>query len=204
MPRPRLSKEEKELRKKAAQVKWQRKVGIRQGSPPPIVLAHWPVTRLVLAKSQPAIQEALSTLSGPIRALIAPVQSQSTSIQKGREDSFVPILDNDDDDFNNLGGDEDGPLEDEDLSKGEEIPDIEISTTYKGKEKTLPAIQESNASKSRPTQSHRGDDKHANQSLEDNKDSNIKQSTRHKGKGRALPIIEELVANANALISSQG
>ena len=73
MPRPRLSKEEKELHKKATQVKWQRKVGIRQGSPPPIVLAHWPITRSVSAKSQPAIQEASSTLSGPIRAPIAPV-----------------------------------------------------------------------------------------------------------------------------------
>ena len=204
MPRPRLSKEEKELRKKAAQVKWQRKVGIRQGSPPPIVLAHRPVTRSVSAESQPAIQEASSTLSGPIRAPIAPVQSQSTSIQKGREDSFVPILDNDDDDFNNLGGDEDGPLEDEDLSEGEEIPDIETSTTRKGKEKALPAIQESNAGESRPTRSHRGDDEHANQSSEDDEDSDIEQSTRRKGKGRALPTTEELVANANALTSSRG
>jgi hypothetical protein len=228
MPRTRLSKEEKELRKKAAQVKWQRKVGIRQGSPPPIVLAHRPVTRSVSAESQPAIQEASSTLSEPIRAPIAPVQSQSTALQKGREDSFVPLLNNDDDDFNNLGGDEDRPSEDEDLSEDEEIPrdkapgssypynqvsatgeqsasdtesDIETSATRKGKEKALPAIQESNTGESRPTQSHRGDDEHANQSPQDN-ENEIKQSTRRKGKGRALPTTDELVANA--LISSQG
>jgi hypothetical protein len=47
MPRPKPSTEEKKLRKKAAQVKWQRKVGIRQGSPPPMVLAHRPATRSV-------------------------------------------------------------------------------------------------------------------------------------------------------------
>jgi hypothetical protein len=82
----------------------------------------------------------LSTLSGPIQAPITPVQSQSTSIQKGREDSFVLILDNDNDDFNNLGEDEDGLLEDKDLFKGEEIPNIKISTTCKGKEKVLPVI----------------------------------------------------------------
>ena len=131
MPRTRLSKEEKELRKKAAQVKWQRKVGIRQGSPPPIVLAHRPVTRSVSAESQPAIQEASSTLSEPIRAPIAPVQSQSTALQKGREDSFVPLLNNDNDDFNNLGGDKDRLSKDEDLSKDEEIPrDKAPSSSY--------------------------------------------------------------------------
>ena len=79
--------------------------------------------------------------------------------------------------------------------------DIETSATRKGKEKALPAIQESNTGESRPTQSHRGDDEHANQSPQDN-ENEIKQSTRRKGKGRALPTTDELVANA--LISSQG
>jgi hypothetical protein len=103
----------------------------------------------------------------PIRAPIAPVQSQSTALQKGREDSFIPLLNNDNDDFNNLGRDKDYLFKDEDLSKDEEIPrdkapsssypynqvsaigeqsasdtksDIEISATRKGKEKALPAI----------------------------------------------------------------
>jgi hypothetical protein len=58
----------------------------------------------------------------PIRALITPVQSQSTALQKGREDSFIPLLNNNDDDFNNLGGDKDRLSKDEDLSKDEEIP----------------------------------------------------------------------------------
>jgi len=52
MPRLKLSKEEYKLRRNAAEKKWERKVGIRQGSPPPIVLTHRPVTRSQSVETQ--------------------------------------------------------------------------------------------------------------------------------------------------------
>jgi hypothetical protein len=100
-------------------------------------------------------------LSEPIRAPIAPVQSQSTALQKGREDSFIPLLNNNDDDFNNLGGDEDR------LSKDEEIPrDKAPSSSYPYNQ--VSAIGEQSAS---------------------NTESNIETSTTRKGKEKALPAI---------------
>ena len=76
MPRLKLSKEEYKLRRNAAEKKWERKVGIRQGSPPPIVLTHRPVTRSqsvetqLVIYTQPRLEPASThTLSTPVLPL---------------------------------------------------------------------------------------------------------------------------------------
>jgi hypothetical protein len=176
MPRPKLSEEEYRLRRKAARKKWECKVGIRQESPPPLVLAHRPVTRSMSAESQPAIQEGLSTLLEPIRPPIAPVQSQSTSLQEEREDSFVPALDDNDDDFNNLGGDADYPFDsgfipgDEgDPSEDEEPPSDEALGSSHPHNHISAASEQSSS----------------------DSESDIETSTTRKGKEKALPMIQE-------------
>ena len=157
-------------------------MGIRQESPPPIVLAHRPVTRSMSAESQPAIQEALSTLSEPIRPPIAPVQAQSTSLQEGREDSFIPILDDDDDDDSNLGRDAEYifdsgfiPGDEGDPPKDEEPPSDEALGS------------------SHP---HNGVSAASKQSSSDS-ESDIEPSTTRKGKEKVLPTIQESNAAAS-------
>jgi hypothetical protein len=123
MPRPRLSKEEKELRKKAAQIKWQHKVGIRrQGSPPPIVLTHRPVTRSQSVEMQPAIRarstlKPASTQALPTSVLpllrasleaaaepeLEPVEQEEPEEEQvsiGSEDPFQPLFGDDTPPFN--------------------------------------------------------------------------------------------------------
>jgi hypothetical protein len=109
MPRPpRLSEEERKIRAKASRRKWERKVGIRQGTPPtapaaPAVNpAHRPITRSRSADVQLATQEQPPPLLEPSQSHGLP-SSQPTSPQNGRGESLAPALD--DDDFNALGGD---------------------------------------------------------------------------------------------------
>jgi len=109
MPRPpRLSEEERKIRAKASRRKWERKVGIRQGTPPtapaaPAVNpAHRPITRSRSADVQLATQEQPPPLLEPSQSHGLP-SSQPTSLQNGRGESLAPALD--DDDFNALGGD---------------------------------------------------------------------------------------------------
>jgi hypothetical protein len=80
MPRLKLFKKEYKLRRNAVKKKWERKVRIRQESPPLIVLAHRPVTRSQSVKAQPVVQARSGPEPASTYALPTPVLPLSKAL----------------------------------------------------------------------------------------------------------------------------